>query len=363
MKISIAEAMQRPFDNFGIIRLLLSLAVVVSHAPAASMLGGKAVEPLHSLTGFTLGEHAVNFFFVISGFLIAMSWERRANPFAFIIARFLRVWPALILAALFCVFAVGTHETSLPVSDYLRSSQIYKFLGNIIIQLKGDHTLPGVFIQNPMQLVMGTVWTLKYEVECYFGVLLLGLSGFLPNKWVILAVTLFFGGCVLAVDVFHMQASLLRIVAYRLRFLFCLGILMYVWRHYISLNWLIFAALAMLAVLLKSTPVYNLALFTAEAYGILFLAIAPSLSSRWIEPKADLSYGVYLLGWPVQQIMVQHYSFENPYNMLWIAIPASLILAYLSWTLAEKPALNLKQKLISGMKPWSFSLHSILNRK
>ncbi len=363
MKISVAKAMQRPFDNFGIIRLLLSVAVVVSHAPAASMLGGKTIEPLYSSTGFTLGEHAVNFFFVISGFLIAMSWERRANPFAFIVARVLRVWPALVLAALLCVFVIGTYETSLSVSQYLRSSQIYKFLGNVIFQLKGDQTLPNVFAQNPMHLVMGTVWTLKYEVECYFGVLMLGLSGFLPNRWVILAITLFFGGCIVAVDVFHMQASLLRIVAYRLRFLFCLGVLIYVWRQYISFNWLMFVGLIALTIFLKTTPVYNLALFVAEAYGILFLALAPSLSSRWLELKNDLSYGVYLLGWPIQQILVQHYRFENPYMMLWIAIPASLILAYISWILVEKPALNLKHKLISEMKPWTYSLHSMLNRK
>ena len=90
--------MLRPHDNFMLIRLALALAVVVSHAFSVTT-GRVEDEPLHALTGFTLGEHAVNGFFAVSGFLVTMSFLRRGwRDYA--VARALRIGPGLIAATL-----------------------------------------------------------------------------------------------------------------------------------------------------------------------------------------------------------------------------------------------------------------------
>ncbi|MGL4242187.1 MAG: acyltransferase family protein, partial [Beijerinckiaceae bacterium] len=79
---TVSEAIRRPYDNFTILRLALSLAVVVSHAASVGT-GRHTDEPLYALTGYTLGEHGVNGFFAVSGFLVAMSWDRRGGPLPF----------------------------------------------------------------------------------------------------------------------------------------------------------------------------------------------------------------------------------------------------------------------------------------
>ena len=63
-------------NGFTGLRLALALAVVVSHAFSVAT-GAAGDEPLARLTGYTLGEHAVNGFFAVSGFLVTMSCDRR----------------------------------------------------------------------------------------------------------------------------------------------------------------------------------------------------------------------------------------------------------------------------------------------
>ena len=55
---TVAEALANPHNNFGLLRLVMALAVVVSHA--FSVTDGRVEqEPWFQTTGFTLGEHAV----------------------------------------------------------------------------------------------------------------------------------------------------------------------------------------------------------------------------------------------------------------------------------------------------------------
>ncbi len=54
--MKVAEAIQRPYDNFTALRLALAVAVVISHAFSVGT-GRHIDEPLTALTGYTLGEH------------------------------------------------------------------------------------------------------------------------------------------------------------------------------------------------------------------------------------------------------------------------------------------------------------------
>ena len=59
-------------NSFGLLRLLAACAVVISHA--WTIVGGETVpEPLQTSTGFTLGWHAVNLFFSLSGLYLTFA--------------------------------------------------------------------------------------------------------------------------------------------------------------------------------------------------------------------------------------------------------------------------------------------------
>ena len=114
--------MLRSHDNFMILRLVLALSVVVSHAFSVGT-GRHIDEPLTLLTRYTLGEHAVNGFFAISGFLVAMSWDRRRGVVPFVTARLLRVFPALVVAVVLTGLVLGAALTTMPTGQYLRDGR------------------------------------------------------------------------------------------------------------------------------------------------------------------------------------------------------------------------------------------------
>ena len=64
---------------------------------------------------------------------------------------------------------------------------------------------------------------------------------------------------------------------------------------------------------------------------------------RDIPKIGDLSYGIYIYAWPVQQIGVALLGRQTPYlKLLAITIPVTLVLAAASWHLIEKRALRFK---------------------
>ncbi len=180
---TVAEALARPHNGFAILRLALALMVVVSHA--VSVVTGRVEdEPLVHLTGFSLGEHAVNGFFAVSGFLVTMSFDRRGWR-DYVVARSLRILPGLVAATLVVGLGLGAAMTRLPLAEYVASPDLWRFVRGTLLSFKSHASLPGVFEANPIRSPLGTVWTLKYETICYAAVLAVGFFGFLRRRWAV----------------------------------------------------------------------------------------------------------------------------------------------------------------------------------
>jgi len=340
--ISTARGQER--NSFTLIRLALALAVVVSHA--FSVTTGQVVdEPLAGLTGFTLGEHAVNGFFAISGFLVTMSFDRRGwRDYA--VSRALRIAPGLVVAVLAVALLVGGAMTTLPLGEYLGSPDLRRFVGATLTSLKSNIALPGVFADNPFRFPMGTVWTLKYEVLCYAGVLVLGLAGLLRSRVFALVLVAGLALGLAGLDLLRPEAPKAVETALRLPLIFAIGGALYVWRSRARLSIFLVVALAILTALAAGTFLYKALLFAASAYGVLWLALSPSVARFAVEPRADLSYGVYLYGWPVQQCLHALWPGATATVLLAPALAITLMIAALSWYGVEKPALSLKAKAL-----------------
>ncbi|WP_108049612.1 acyltransferase [Bosea sp. 124] len=333
-------------NNFGLLRLVLALAVVVSHAFSVAT-GRVEDEPWAQSTGFTLGEHGVNGFFAISGFLVTMSYDRRGWR-DYVLARTLRIGPGLVAATLVVALLLGPAMTRLDLSAYLAHPQLWRFITGTLTTFKSATFLPGVFEDNPLRSPMGTVWTLKYETLCYLGVLVAGLVGLLG--WPKLALGI--GGVLLA-------ATVLREIvtpdgpkgvetALRLPLIFLTGGLIYLFRARVPVSLPGLAVALVALALLSPTPLYKAGLYLVTAWGALVLALAPALTRWRTDPPADLSYGVYLYGWPVQQASHALFPTIGAFALFWPALVVTLVLAMLSWLLVEKPALALKRRLLRG---------------
>lgn len=326
-------------------RLTAAIAVVFSHSFAIS-LNNYALDPMVGWTNnqMSFGDLAVSVFFIISGFLITQSYDYRKDPVYFLKARVLRIFPALIVVILLTTFIMGPILTTLSVTDYLKNSQTYLYLRNIFLY-PIQYYLPGVFENNIlMGVVNGSIWTLIYEVCCYAVVLLLGIFKMLKKSTsiILLAATI----CISMMPQFpHSDFT------YKLNYLcgyFFGGMVLYMFREYIKVNH--FYAVISLSIIILSANYGGLvrpAIPLFGAYLVYYFAFNKSFKLSNVSRYGDLSYGVYIYAFPVQQILVylSNGKMNSTINFV-VALIISLIFAFLSWHVVEKNAMKLRKMKI-----------------
>jgi peptidoglycan/LPS O-acetylase OafA/YrhL len=333
------RAMTARGNNFDALRLVAAISVIFSHAFLIAE-GTEAHEPLIRLTGrqSILGLAGVFVFFTISGFLVTQSFEESTSPLRYLAKRALRIFPGLFVALLVSAFLLGPLVTTLPLADYLGRPEPYGYVvGNTMLNLS-IHELPGVlFVDNPVGLeVNGSLWTLRYEFMMYLMVLVLGVLQLL--KPVVLLWLLALGLACLQFD----NLAFLGTWGWLLAF-FAIGMVLYKFRQ----TRLFDARVALLALagLVLSVPLRQfIQLFPLfGGYLAIYLALDRRLPTIPATRFGDLSYGLYIYGWPVE-IMVMWTSGGGAtwWRVFLLSLPIALAAAWLSWHLVEEPMLRLK---------------------
>ncbi|MHB2166245.1 acyltransferase family protein [Alsobacter sp. R-9] len=347
--MTIGEALKGPHNNFGLLRLVLAALVIVSHAFSLTT-GNPQDEPLAHLTGLRLGEHAVNGFFVISGFLVTMSLDARGTR-DYLVSRLLRIGPGVVVATLFVALVIGPLLTTLTLSAYFGHPGVGRFIVETLTQFRSNTRLPGLFESNPYRFPMGTVWTLRYESLFYLALAGLGLVGLMraPRLGLALAAALFVA--LVVVEGFFPQAGMGLRTALRLAFLFTAGGVLYLERHRVRLSLAVVLGLAAAAWAVHGTALTFAVMFAAQAYGILWLALAPPVVRPEFEFRDDPSYGIYLYGWPIQQSLYALFPTASAVVLLVPSLVLSWIVGMASWRLVERPALGWKARLCRPVAP------------
>ncbi len=342
-------ACERPAtaNNITAIRLAAALAVVFAHAwPIA--LGHGALDPItRGLVavfgaGVGLSTLAVGAFFVVSGYLVAKSaFARTGDLFGFAQARALRLFPALLVNVALTVFLLGPVLSQHSVVAYFDHHQVWKFFFNNALMWNAVYVLPGVFTDNPLAAVNGSLWTLPIELRCYAVVGLFAALTLFRRPGLLTAVIL----VVLGAEAVFADANLLGEPAEALNAkFFLLGVLAFLHRSRAP------ASLGLAAGLLALAWVAPWEGFAANAgiVGFTLLVLwaglvapqAPSLE-RWI---GDPSYGIYIYAFPLQQICVQLFGAGDPWIAVWLAGPLAFAAGVASWRYIEAPALALKDR-------------------
>jgi len=155
-------------NNFDLLRFCFAAIVVLVHSHILS----KRPE-LAFLSEYLSTELAVQAFFVASGALVFMSYERSSSLRTYFEKRARRILPAYVAIVLLCAFG-GAFVTSLPLQRYFSGEWLRYVAANLAFLNFLHPTLPGVFDGNPLREVNGALWTLKIEVAFYLFVPLLG---------------------------------------------------------------------------------------------------------------------------------------------------------------------------------------------
>ena len=335
-------------NNLNLIRFCAAFAVLVSHAYPIS-LGPGAVEPLQVYLGqITLGSVSVYVFFVVSGFLITQSFDRSKTVGDWIAGRVLRLYPALIIVLTLTVLVLGPLVTTQPLKQYFSDPGTQSYIPQNASLAFLQYELPGVFQLNPYGgAINGSLWTLVHEVTCYVGVMIVGLMGVLLSRWRFsVGLALYLAGY-LGLHVFEQQGHLPgKLSAFlNLSLPFVLGMVFYVWRNSLQLNWLIGIALIPFAILAKQTPAFFEGFVVVLAYWTFLLGYLPTGLIQTYNKIGDYSYGIYIYAFPMQQFVVFLFGPVTPVQNIYLAAPPTLLLAILSWHLVEKPALSKKKQI------------------
>ena len=337
-------------NNLNLIRVLAAFAVLVSHAHPIA-LGVGAQEPLSGALGISLGTLAVYVFFAISGFLIAASYANARSLTDWLLARALRIVPALFVVLALTVLLLGPAVTTLPYATYFEAFETIRYLPQNLLLYRQQYELPGVFQDHPMPgVINGSLWTLFYEVVCYAMVLVLGLSGALARKRVMLAVIAVYLAVYGAVMLEAVPVPYKVDKFVELALPFIIGVAFYIWRDRVALRWSIGLALAAIAFAAKASVLYIPLFVLALSYAVFVLAYRPAGVLRRYNALGDYSYGIYILAFPMQQLTVHVLGAHSPVQNIFYASIPTLALAVASWHLIEKPALSSRRRLAQTLR-------------
>ena len=337
---------RRP-NNFDLLRFVAATLVLIDHCypltGRPSLVGPFGHE--------SLGGFAVAAFFVISGFLVAGSWQRSPYLLTFVTKRVLRILPAYVVVVTVCALALGPLISDFDRTRYFDHVHTWDYFRNLTF-VELHYSLPMVFARNPYpHVVNGSIWTLPIEVTMYVALAALGLIGLMRRAVVtVLAVALailWFGWTAeLRVAPPLYFEVLLADYTVHLALWFFLGSTLWVWRDRVRYRTDVALALLALLWVTEGTTAGLVLLHGSVAYLVIWAAQLPVGWMNRFGRRGDFSYGMYLYAFPVQQTLAAYGGAHWPMAAYFAASFAiTLVFAVASWHCVERPALRAKQLL------------------
>ena len=328
-------------NHFTFLRLIFASLVIVGHA-AELTDGNTSRELFHRLGArLTAGDFAVDAFFVISGYLILQSWSQQPSVRAFLVKRVLRILPAFLVAYLMSVLVVGRIGGGAAYfARWSTPEGVFQFFRGIFV-LTYPYA-PPVFPGFPYPLSNGSIWTIAYEFRCYLLIPFLAMMGLyerplaLVAAWIAIVAGSWWYGATHPGDA--MALGLVHFLPF-----FLAGSCAYLYRE--KIRWgraLGVVSMVAAALSMSSLAASSLVLPIAGSYAVLWLALSEWSPLRFCTPRNDVSYGVYLYGWPIQKLLLWYLPAVPLAGQAAGTLGASLLLGWLSWTLIEKRGLAWK---------------------
>lgn len=327
-------------------RLVLAVIVILWHA---FPLTGRDVSfwPFHQL----LSEVEVDGFFTISGFLITASWFRRPRVGDYLIARALRILPAFytcLVVTAFVVAPIGLAMQGGSAGALLRSSAPIEYVGKNIgvwmFQFNVGATPRGIPIAGAWN---GSLWTLGWELICYLAVVAIGVLGLFARRWFLptALVLLLLFSLVPWSTLLPPIINALPAIGARFGLMFGAGALVYQFRNILPARWSLVAASMAVVLAASFLPNYRLVAAIPLAYAIIVAGAL--IRNECFTVRTDLSYGMYIYAFPIQQLLViGGLGWMNPFAFWILAATATVPFAALSWFMIEKPAMSWKSRFL-----------------
>ena len=322
-------------NNFDLLRMLFAGTVCLVHAYQLS--GSQQLEIIVTILSSAV---AVKSFFVVSGFLIFMSFERSSSLASYARKRIRRIYPAYFTIVILCALFLVT-LTSKSIEDYFSFEWVKYVTANLVFLNFLHPTLPGVFDSNKLLAINGALWTLKIEVMFYLAVpvfvILFRKFSHLPMLVLIYCLSVIYAWLLILIADRTGSRAYLELAHQLPAYLsyFMSGAFFYYFLPIFEQHILPFlvVAVSILAInIVFPLPLLEpFALATAVVFFGLYLYIGD------FSKYGDFSYGVYLLHFPIIQVFLNEgWLSDSPWFFLITIIFTTTIGAVAMWHLVEK---------------------------
>jgi peptidoglycan/LPS O-acetylase OafA/YrhL len=328
--------------GFDYLRIGLAVAVLSWHS---IWISGSAKLDIALWSGpfRFLPAAVIPMFFALSGFLVSSSLHR-TKLHQFVTLRIIRLVPALAVEITLSALILGAIFTALPLTDYFTDKEFYAYFLNIVGLI--HYELPGVFTDNVApRLVNAQLWTIPFELECYLALVLLSAFAVLRKRALFVGVIallslLLAWWCFLHPVPEEAQTNVSGRVLV-LCFLAAVALFLYRDKIPYSPAWGFMAAIATVVLLPVPATAY------LAAFPVAYLTIWLGLKRPPAIPFGDLSYGVFLFHFPIEQTVMHVFpGIQAWWQLTLLALPITVVFAWLSWTLVERPVLSRKRVIL-----------------
>jgi len=330
----------------------MALAVLVSHS-YFFVTGNPQDEPLVGITGHSLGEHAVQVFFFLSGILVTQSYLKSGSVIDFFAARALRIFPGLIVCVLVTALLFGPVFSALSPAAYYADPMLLSYIVKTLALVTGSAPLPATFQELPAAgLVNMSLWTLKYEVLCYGVLGLAGVGGIFAPRYrhvTIAAVAALVMLVFIKTPSAAQEYTSLENIRYFALY-FATGVLACLLKDVLVVSGFAVAASGAIFAVLVGTPFGELACAVFLGYATLYAASFDYGVLKRVTHETDVSFGVYIYAAPIQQGLVWAFPELGPLGLTALASLIVLPVALASWQGVEKPALGVRRTVVEAIR-------------
>ena len=345
--MTLAEGLKRGrADNYLWLRHIAAGLLIYSHsyalAPAAAGRSDVIAAFLPRLYG---GKVAVLLFFAISGFLVTSSYLNHPSLWRFVKARILRIYPAYAVCLVSMVIVTGLGFTSLSAREFFGAPETWSYLSSNVDLIGLRYTLPGAYAASAYPgVVNGSLWSLALEVRLYAYLVLLAACGVL--KWRALATALLLA---YIAGMLWFGSGPDAEGKHALTLVFAATAAAACAARYVPVSTRLLGLAVGIAWLLRDSALaYGLELTCIAYFSVWFAYRIPALPLRF---PGDYSYGLFLYGFPAQQMIVQLDPGIGPLRLTLFAITLATALAVVSWHGIERYALSLKDRPVQRLIP------------
>jgi peptidoglycan/LPS O-acetylase OafA/YrhL len=325
--------MRQHGNTFDLVRLVAASLVLLSHQHGLMGLP----EPTVTVLRTSIGGLGLYIFFAVSGYLNTISVSHHQSLSVFLFNRALRIYPALAVCTVFTV-VLGIFVAS-DLHAFLNHKLLSYIAKNTTLLFGVKTSVPGVFEQSPFPGALnGSLWSLPYEVKMYI-VLALGLATARYN--LIAPIVLFACASVIAA---LSAIGILQVLSdgnwywwVMFSVLFLAGSAVAAAQSFVGLP---LAICGLIAVAFVFAGLDQHLLMWQLLLAATIVVIGSSKTPQWLRPPLDISYGVYLYAFPVQQLSTV--LFRTFWPALAFSTVLTFTLALLSALLIERRALKAK---------------------